>query len=48
MLVFAQGQAELYLGLLPPLEGGEPDEAGHVQPGVIGIPIERLLGVTKA
>jgi Flp pilus assembly protein CpaB len=48
MLVFAQGQADLYLGLLPPLKEGDPDTVGHVQPGIIGIPIERLLGVTKA
>jgi Flp pilus assembly protein CpaB len=44
MLVFAQGQADLYLGLLPPLEDGVPDEAGYVQPGLIGIPIEKLIG----
>jgi Flp pilus assembly protein CpaB len=48
MLVFAQGQADLHLALLPPLEDGEPDEEGHVQEGVIGIPIERLLGKTSS
>jgi len=42
LLVFATDHSTLYLGLLPP-----GDEKGYVQPGTIGVPFGRVIGVNK-
>jgi Flp pilus assembly protein CpaB len=42
LLVFATDHSTLYLGLLPP-----SDEKGYVQPGTIGVPFGRVIGVNK-
>jgi Flp pilus assembly protein CpaB len=41
-LVFATGHSTLYLGLLPP-----DNQQGYAQPGTIGVPLGKVVGVNK-
>ena len=41
-LVFATGSSTLYLGLLPP-----DNTDGYAQPGTIGVPLGKVIGVNK-
>ncbi len=41
-LVFATGSSTLYLGLLPP-----DNTDGYSQPGTIGVPLGKVIGVNK-
>ena len=42
LLVFATDHSTLYLGLLPP-----QNDKGYIQPGTIGVPYGRVIGVNK-
>jgi Flp pilus assembly protein CpaB len=42
-VVFAVGHATLYMGLLPP-----ENDKGYTQPGAIGAPFAKVIGVNKA
>lgn len=46
-LVYATGHSNLYLGLLPPDDKGEPDVVGHPGEGTIGVPLVKVTGVGK-
>jgi hypothetical protein len=41
-VIFAVGHSTLYMGLLPP-----DNDKGYAQPGVIGAPAARVIGVSN-
>jgi len=41
-LIFATEHATIYIGLLPP-----GNEAGYAEPGIVGVPLGRVIGVDK-